>query len=116
MQPDTLIGTSVLSVSADDLDADLDNDKEFEYTLDQSALGTDYFHVDQNGRVFLVASLASFSLGQSLFTVVVSSPNDTVTPVKSGTATIQAVIPSSTTTAAGTTTDRNIGNRHANMW
>ena len=107
MQPDTLIGTSVLTVSADDLDADLDSDKEFSYTLDQSALGTDYFHVDQNGRVFLVASLASFSLGQSLFTVVVDNPSD---PVKSGTATIQAVIPSSTTTAAGTTTDRNIGN------
>ena len=115
MQPDTLIGTSVLTVSADDLDADLDNDKEFYYELDQSALETEYFHVDQNGRVFLVASLASFSLGQSLipFTVVV---NNTSNPVKSGTATIQAVIPSSTTTAAGTTTDRNIGNRHANMW
>ena len=106
MQPDTLIGTSVLTVSANDLDADLDNDKEFYYTLNQSALGTEYFHVDQNGRVFLVAS---FSLGQSHnpFIVVVNNPSD---PVKSGTATIQAVIPSSTTTAAGTTTDRNIGN------
>ena len=109
VQPDTLVGTSVLTVSADDLDADLDTDKEFYYSLDQTPLGAEYFHVDQQGRVYLVASLLSFSLGQSLspFTVIVSNPS---TPVKSGTAIIQTVIPSSTTTAAGTTTDRNKGN------
>ena len=110
VQPNTLVGTSVLSVSADDLDADLDTDKEFFYTLDQSTLpgGTEYFHIDQKGRIYLVESLLAFSLGDALgtFTTVVTNPGN---PVMSGTANVEVIIPGSTTTAAGTTTDRNKG-------
>ena len=104
----TLIGTSVLTVSADDLDADLDTDNEFCYSLDQTALGDDYFHVDQKGRVYLVKN---FLEGQdrTSFTAVVTNPCSGAS-VRTGNATIiLAAIPGSTTTQASTTTDRNKG-------
>ena len=109
VQPNTLVGTSVLSVSADDLDANLDTDSEFYYTLDQSTLpgGTEYFHIDQKGRIYLVEDLTTFSGVTLNFTTIVTNPG---TPVKSGTATVEVIIPSgTTTTTTSATTDRDKG-------
>ena len=109
VQPNTLVGTSVLSVSADDLDANLDTDSEFYYTLDQSTLpgGTEYFHIDQKGRIYLVEDLTTFSGVALNFTTIVTNPG---TPVKSGTAIVEVIIPSgTTTTTTSATTDRDKG-------
>lgn len=109
VQPNTLVGTSILSVSADDLDASLDTDSEFYYTLDQSTLpgGTEYFHIDQKGRIYLVEDLTTFSGVTLNFTAIVTNPG---TPIMNGTATVEVIIPSgTTTTTTSATTDRDTG-------
>ena len=114
--PDELVGTNILSVSADDLDADLDTDKEFYYTLDQSTLpgGTEYFHIDQKGRIYLIENLTAFSDTTLDFVAIVSNhfTNGTEDVDNMETANVTVIIPGgTTTTTTSATTDRDIGKR-----
>lgn len=94
------VGTSVGTVSA--TDADIGTFGDINYSLDQSSLATDYFGIDQTGKVYLHNSIAAVGGGVTLtFDVLATDGGGNVT-----TETITVITVTTTTTTTTTTTDR----------
>ncbi|XP_060554338.1 protocadherin Fat 3-like [Ruditapes philippinarum] len=94
------VGTSVGKVTA--TDADVGTLGDISYSLDQSALGTAYFSIDQTGTVYVQNSVAPLGGGASItFDVVATDGGGNETRV---TPSVNTVATSTTTTT--TTTDR----------
>lgn len=96
----SLVGTYLLTVSANDYDSSDNDDNVITYTTNNDVLAVDY-----DGAVYLAKSLASYTTS---FTVEVLASNYNVM-AKTGTTTITISIAATTTTSTTTTTDREKG-------
>nr|XP_022309583.1 protocadherin Fat 4-like [Crassostrea virginica] len=101
-QPHTGVGTVLGSFTA--TDGDVGAFGTISYTIDQTALGYEYFGVKSNGEFYVKNSLSSFSSGSTL--TITAAVTDT--GGLQDTATVSIIIPESTTAAPTTTTDRHV--------
>ncbi|KAK3085049.1 hypothetical protein FSP39_023491 [Pinctada imbricata] len=101
-QPNMAVGTVLGNIVA--TDADFGNNGNVLYSLDQSSLSTPYFGVQSNGDFYVTDSLLTFSTGHTLSISGTASDPGGLTD----TCTITIVIPQSTTTTQGTTSERYI--------
>ncbi|KAL4231643.1 bahd acyltransferase [Mactra antiquata] len=103
----TPVGTFVGSITAHDYDSSDDYNDEIIYSLDQTALGDKLLAVDNNGGLYLMDTVLDYShlISSSMLPAIVAQAENAGNG-PTGVATINIVIPE-TTTVTTTTTDRN---------